>query len=110
MKVRDVISVIEKDGWVLRRTRGDHRQFIHPAKPGKVTIPGHPLTKSRLGDNASVSGMWGRFSTCAPISSAFCAVTNRAHDTIVPHIGKPSAKHFRRFAFYLSAAWRPGVL
>jgi predicted RNA binding protein YcfA (HicA-like mRNA interferase family) len=42
MKVRDVISVIEKDGWVLRRTRGDHRQFIHPAKPGKVTIPGHP--------------------------------------------------------------------
>jgi predicted RNA binding protein YcfA (HicA-like mRNA interferase family) len=42
MKVRDMIRRIEEDGWVLSRTRGDHRQFSHPAKPGKVTIPGHP--------------------------------------------------------------------
>jgi hypothetical protein len=34
MKVRDVIKAIERDGWVLDRTRGDHRQYVHPARPG----------------------------------------------------------------------------
>jgi predicted RNA binding protein YcfA (HicA-like mRNA interferase family) len=35
---------MEKDGWVLDRTRGDHRQYVHPAKPeaGTITVPGHP--------------------------------------------------------------------
>jgi predicted RNA binding protein YcfA (HicA-like mRNA interferase family) len=42
MKVRDVIKAVEKDGWLLDRTRGDHRQYVHPAKPGTVTVPGHP--------------------------------------------------------------------
>ncbi|MBI2681982.1 MAG: type II toxin-antitoxin system HicA family toxin [Acidobacteriales bacterium] len=42
MKVRDVIKLIEKDGWSLARTRGSHRQFRHTAKPGTVTIAGHP--------------------------------------------------------------------
>ena len=42
MKVRDVLKRIEKDGWKLDRTRGDHRQYAHPTKPGTVTIPGHP--------------------------------------------------------------------
>ena len=41
MKVRDVIRMIEKDGWLLDRTRGDHRQYVHLAKPGTLTIPGH---------------------------------------------------------------------
>jgi predicted RNA binding protein YcfA (HicA-like mRNA interferase family) len=42
MKVRDVIRIIEKDGWLLSRTRGSHRQFRHPNKKGTVTIAGHP--------------------------------------------------------------------
>jgi len=42
MKVRDVILMIEKDGWILARTRGSHRQYRHPAKSGTVTISGHP--------------------------------------------------------------------
>jgi len=42
MKVRDVIKMIENDGWAFSRTRGDHRQYRHASKPGKVTIPGHP--------------------------------------------------------------------
>lgn len=42
MKVRDAINLIEKDGWYLARTRGSHRQFKHPHKPGLVTIAGHP--------------------------------------------------------------------
>jgi predicted RNA binding protein YcfA (HicA-like mRNA interferase family) len=42
MKVRDVIRVIEKDGWYLVVTRGSHRQYKHPTKSGRVTIAGHP--------------------------------------------------------------------
>jgi len=40
MKVRDVIKRLEGDGWYLVRTRGSHRQFKHPEKPGLVTVPG----------------------------------------------------------------------
>ncbi|MFQ5796078.1 MAG: type II toxin-antitoxin system HicA family toxin [Candidatus Bipolaricaulia bacterium] len=42
MKVRDIIKMIEADGWYLVRTRGSHRQYKHPSKPGRVTIAGHP--------------------------------------------------------------------
>ena len=42
MKVREVIRLIEADGWRLARTRGSHRQFNHPTKPGVVTVPGKP--------------------------------------------------------------------
>ena len=42
MKVRDVISLIESDGWVQGRTKGSHRQFRHPTKPGIVTLAGKP--------------------------------------------------------------------
>ena len=40
VKVRDVIRLIEEDGWWLARTRGSHRQFKHSEKPGLVTISG----------------------------------------------------------------------
>jgi predicted RNA binding protein YcfA (HicA-like mRNA interferase family) len=40
MKVRDVIRLIETDGWRHVRTRGSHRQFQHPTKPGTVTVAG----------------------------------------------------------------------
>ena len=39
-KVREVIELLEKDGWFLVTTKGDHRQFKHPTKPGKVTVRG----------------------------------------------------------------------
>jgi len=42
MKVRDVIKLIQSDGWVQVRIRGSHRQFKHPTKPGKVTVAGAP--------------------------------------------------------------------
>jgi predicted RNA binding protein YcfA (HicA-like mRNA interferase family) len=41
MKIRDVIKLIEDDGWYQISTRGSHRQFKHPTKPGRVTIAGH---------------------------------------------------------------------
>lgn len=40
MKVKDVVKMIEKDGWYLVRTRGSHRQFHHDKKPGTVTVAG----------------------------------------------------------------------
>ena len=42
MKVRKVIKILQDDGWYLHRTRGSHRQFKHPVKSGKVTVPGKP--------------------------------------------------------------------
>jgi predicted RNA binding protein YcfA (HicA-like mRNA interferase family) len=41
VKVRDVLKMLRKDGWVLRNQEGSHRQFVHPTKPGKVTVAGH---------------------------------------------------------------------
>lgn len=48
MRVRDAIKLIEDDGWELVRTRGSHRQYKHPTKPGLVTIPGK-LSKDLAG-------------------------------------------------------------
>ncbi len=41
MKVREAIRLIESDGWIWVATRGSHRQYKHPEKPGRVTIPGN---------------------------------------------------------------------
>jgi predicted RNA binding protein YcfA (HicA-like mRNA interferase family) len=41
MKTRDVISALEADGWRHVATKGSHRQFKHPTKPGRVTVPFH---------------------------------------------------------------------
>jgi predicted RNA binding protein YcfA (HicA-like mRNA interferase family) len=45
MKVREVIKLLEADGWYLVATKGSHRQYKHPTKLGRVTIAGH------IGDN-----------------------------------------------------------
>ncbi|HNW61181.1 MAG TPA: type II toxin-antitoxin system HicA family toxin [bacterium] len=42
MKIRDVIKMVEKDGWYLIYQKGSHRQYKHPLKKGRVTIAGHP--------------------------------------------------------------------
>ena len=42
MKIRDVLKLPGEDGWVLKNQEGSHRQYVHHAKPGKVTIAGHP--------------------------------------------------------------------
>jgi predicted RNA binding protein YcfA (HicA-like mRNA interferase family) len=44
VKVRELISLIESDGWVLARVTGSHRQFHHPNQPGTVTIAGQAGT------------------------------------------------------------------
>ncbi len=39
---REIIKMLEKDGWQLNRTRGSHHQFNHPTKKGVVTVQ-HPV-------------------------------------------------------------------
>ena len=42
MKVKELLKMLKEDGWSLSRTRGSHRQYKHPSKPGTVTIAGKP--------------------------------------------------------------------
>lgn len=41
-KVREIVKLIEADGWKLVRVTGSHRQYHHPSKPGTVTVAGKP--------------------------------------------------------------------
>jgi predicted RNA binding protein YcfA (HicA-like mRNA interferase family) len=54
MKVREAIRLIEDDGWYLVETRGSHRQFKHPSKPGRVTIAGKPSDDLAPGTRNSI--------------------------------------------------------
>lgn len=40
VRVRELIRRVEEDGWRHVATKGSHRQFTHPTKPGRVTIAG----------------------------------------------------------------------
>ena len=42
MTVREVLRIIEDDGWIMVAQKGSHRQYKHPDKPGRVTVAGHP--------------------------------------------------------------------
>jgi predicted RNA binding protein YcfA (HicA-like mRNA interferase family) len=62
MKVRDVIRLLEADGWALDRQVGSHRQFRHPSRPGTVTVAGKLGSDLRRGTLASIfrqAGMKG---------------------------------------------------
>ena len=42
MKIREIIRILENDGWLLVRTKGSHRQYKHRLKSGVVTVAGKP--------------------------------------------------------------------
>ena len=44
MKARDVIKLIESDGWFLVRQKGSHKQFKHKTKKGLVTVAVHKMS------------------------------------------------------------------
>jgi predicted RNA binding protein YcfA (HicA-like mRNA interferase family) len=54
LKVREVIRLIENDGWYHVRTTGSHRQFRHPTKSGIVTVAGKPGTDVPKGTLKSI--------------------------------------------------------
>jgi predicted RNA binding protein YcfA (HicA-like mRNA interferase family) len=55
---REVIKAIEADGWRLKRVRGSHHHYVHPTKPGIVTVP-HPRKDMPLGTLRSVERQSG---------------------------------------------------
>ena len=41
MTSKDMEKLILADGWIFVKQKGSHRQYVHPVKNGKVTIPFH---------------------------------------------------------------------
>jgi predicted RNA binding protein YcfA (HicA-like mRNA interferase family) len=63
VNVREVIKVLERDGWRLDRQSGSHRQYRHPDRPGTVTVAGKLSDDTPRGALASVwrqAGIQGR--------------------------------------------------
>ncbi len=54
MKVGELIRLLEEDGWRLVRTKGSHRQFRNPSKPGTVTVAGKPSLDMPPGTLSSI--------------------------------------------------------
>lgn len=54
MKVREIIKLIEQDGWYHVDTKGSHRQYKHPTKRGRVTIAGHLNDDLAVGTSNSI--------------------------------------------------------
>ena len=40
-RVKEIIEIIEADGWSFVRQKGSHKQYKHPSKKGTVTVPDH---------------------------------------------------------------------
>ncbi len=40
MKVSEVLRRLSAEGWVRVKSKGGHRQFKHPIRPGRVTVSG----------------------------------------------------------------------
>jgi len=54
VKVSDILRRLAEDGWILASIRGSHRQFKHPTKPGRVTVPGKASHDVAPGTLASI--------------------------------------------------------
>ena len=60
MKISEILRLLQADGWYLAATRGSHRQFKHPVKPGRVTVAGKPsddLAPGTLGSIFKQAGL-----------------------------------------------------
>lgn len=58
MQSRELIKMLEKDGWILVRVNGSHHIFKHPEKPGIVPVP-HPKRDIPIGTERSILKMAG---------------------------------------------------
>ncbi len=38
---KELERIILADGWIFKSQKGSHKHYVHPTKPGKVTIPFH---------------------------------------------------------------------
>jgi len=42
VKIKEIIKILDQDGWHYVHTRGSHRKFHHQTKKGSVTVAGKP--------------------------------------------------------------------
>lgn len=55
---REVIKILKSDGWYEVACDGDHHQFKHPTKKGRVTVT-HPVKDIPIGTLKSISNQAG---------------------------------------------------
>ena len=55
---REVIQKLKEDGWYEVACVGDHHQFKHPTKPGRVTVT-HPVKDMNIRDIKSIEKQAG---------------------------------------------------
>ena len=58
MNSREIIRRLEQNGWAHVATKGDHWQFKHPTRPGRVTVP-HPTRDLPIGTLRSIEKQSG---------------------------------------------------
>jgi predicted RNA binding protein YcfA (HicA-like mRNA interferase family) len=54
VKVNEILKLLLQDGWALVATKGSHRQYKHPVKLGRVTVPGKPSDDLAPGTQNSI--------------------------------------------------------
>jgi predicted RNA binding protein YcfA (HicA-like mRNA interferase family) len=59
MKVKEIIKIIEQDGWFMVRIKGSHRQYKHHNKKGVVTIAGNLNDELAKGTHNSILNQAG---------------------------------------------------
>jgi predicted RNA binding protein YcfA (HicA-like mRNA interferase family) len=47
MKMREVIRLLEQNGWTEMRAKGSHRHFKHPEQPYVITVQAMQARNSR---------------------------------------------------------------
>lgn len=55
---REIIRLLQLAGWVHLETHGGHWQFVHPSRPGRVTVP-HPKRDVPIGTIRSIERQSG---------------------------------------------------
>jgi predicted RNA binding protein YcfA (HicA-like mRNA interferase family) len=58
MDSKAVIKALKKDGWIEVDQKGSHKQFRHPTKAGRVTVP-HPVKDLKIGTLKSIEKQSG---------------------------------------------------
>lgn len=58
-KVKELITLLENDGWLCVRQNGSHRQYRHSTKPGTVTVAGKPSIEVPPGTPHSIAEQAG---------------------------------------------------
>ena len=54
MKVKEVIELLEANGWYFVRTRGDHHIYKKDGHPNLVVVPGNPNDELKTGTALSI--------------------------------------------------------